>query len=263
MNRAIISQRITSILAEIERLNNALYAMNTTDIQRYPDNYEVLSTDAALRAERITCRLRHLIYATTSIKKEEYLRSAETMQGIEISENDGILEIKLPCLLPKRRQRQSTEFLLDPFTSALSDYAAHHTMPQFQHCVVCFSHIYAQELPERRVVKEAPNHIAAVRVHPQLVQQLNAGDTGTDDGHGNQGLSTLVLLPAAVNAVGEPDKQQHQDPKAGDTGQQQEQDHRAEQQATEDLIRKKTQNAATKRNKYSRLSAYRQRLSYV
>ena len=135
MNRAIISQRITSILAEIERLNNALYAMNTTDIQRYPDNYEVLSTDAALRAERITCRLRHLIYATTSIKKEEYLRSAETMQGIEISENDGILEIKLPCLLPKRRQRQSTEFLLDPFTSALSDYAAHHTMPQFQHCV--------------------------------------------------------------------------------------------------------------------------------
>ena len=58
MNRAIISQRITSILAEIERLNNALYAMNTTDIQRYPDNYEVLSTDAALRAERITCRLK-------------------------------------------------------------------------------------------------------------------------------------------------------------------------------------------------------------
>ena len=118
MNRAIISQRITSILAEIERLNNALYAMNTTDIQRYPDNYEVLSTDAALRAERITCRLRHLIYATTSIKKEEYLRSAETMQGIEISENDGILEIKLPCLLPKRRQRQSTEFLLDPLCDA-------------------------------------------------------------------------------------------------------------------------------------------------
>lgn len=120
MNRAIISQRITSILAEIERLNNALYAMNTTDIQRYPDNYEVLSTDAALRAERITCRLRHLIYATTSIKKEEYLRSAETMQGIEISDNDGILEIKLPCLLPKRRQRQSTEFLLDPFMAKRS-----------------------------------------------------------------------------------------------------------------------------------------------
>lgn len=40
MNRAIISQRITSILAEIERLNNALYAMNTTDIQRYSKHPE-------------------------------------------------------------------------------------------------------------------------------------------------------------------------------------------------------------------------------
>jgi hypothetical protein len=125
--------------------------MNTTDIQRYPDNYEVLSTDAALRAERITCRLRHLIYATTSIKKEEYLSSAATMQGIEIYDNSGILEITLPCLLPKRKQRQSSEFLLDPFHSALERYAQSHTMPMFHHCVVCFAHIYCQELPDRRV----------------------------------------------------------------------------------------------------------------
>ena len=151
MNRAIISQRISSILSEIERLNSALYAMNTTDIQRYPDNYEVLSTDAALRAERITCRLRHLIYSTTSIKKEEYLSSAGTMQGIEIQDNGGTHEITLPCLLPKRKQRQNTEFLLDPFYSALERYSLHHPMPRFQHCVVCFSHVYCQDLPDRRV----------------------------------------------------------------------------------------------------------------
>ena len=57
MDRTILSKRISSILAEITRLTNALNAMNTANIQRYPDNYEVLSTDAALRAERITCRL--------------------------------------------------------------------------------------------------------------------------------------------------------------------------------------------------------------
>ena len=50
MDRAILSKRITSILSDISRLNSALYALNTTDIQRYPENYEVLSTDAALRA---------------------------------------------------------------------------------------------------------------------------------------------------------------------------------------------------------------------
>lgn len=151
MNRAILSQRITSILTDLNRLTNALYAMNTTDIQRYPDNYEVLSTDAALRAENIACRLRHLIYSTTSIKKEEYLTSAAVMQGIKVDENDGVLEITLPCLLPKRKQRQSTEYLLDPFTAAMNQYARSRPLPRLQHCVVCFSHVYCQDLPKRRV----------------------------------------------------------------------------------------------------------------
>ena len=151
MNRATLSKRITSILADLNRLTNALYAMNTTDIQRYPDNYEVLSTDAALRAESITCRLRHLIYSTTNVKKEEYLTSAAAMQGISIQEKRGVLEITLPCLLPKRKQRQSTEYLLDPFTTAMSQYAKSHPMPLLQHCVICFSHVYCQGLPQRRV----------------------------------------------------------------------------------------------------------------
>ena len=151
MERAVLSHRITSILSDISRLTNALYALNTTDIQRYPDNYEVLSTDAALRAERIACRLRHLLYATTSVTRDEYLTSAAVMQGIEIRSEDGILEITLPCLHPKRKQRQSTEYLLDPFTAALSQYAKSNPMPRLRHCVVCFSLVYNRDLPERRV----------------------------------------------------------------------------------------------------------------
>lgn len=151
MDRNILSKRISSILAEITRLTNALNAMNTANIQRYPDNYEALSTDAALRAEHITCRLRHLIYTTTEIRKEEYLTSAAVMQGIDIRRKNEVLEITLPCLLPKRRQKQNTEYLLDPFTSALSQYAKSNSMPRLQHCVVCFSHIYDRELPDRRI----------------------------------------------------------------------------------------------------------------
>lgn len=151
MDRAVLSQRITSILSDLNRLTNTLYALNMTDIQRYPENYEVLSTDAALRAEKITCRLRHLIYSTTNIKKEEYLSSATVMQGIEIKYENEILEITLPCLLPKRKQKLGTEFLLDPFTAALSQYAKTHAMPKMQHCVVCFSHVYNRDLPERRI----------------------------------------------------------------------------------------------------------------
>lgn len=151
MDKRILSQRIASIQMEISRLSNALYAMNATDLQRYPDNYEVLSTDAALRGEQIACRLRHLIYTSTGIKKEEYLTSAAAIQGIEVNYEDGILAITLPCLLPKRQKRQSSEFLIDPIHAALGQYAKSHPMPQFQHCVVCFSHVYCHEQPERRV----------------------------------------------------------------------------------------------------------------
>lgn len=151
LNRPVISQRITSILEDIQRLNSALYAMNTTDIQRYPDNYEVLSTDAALRAETIACRLRHLRYASTSVKKSEYLASAATMQGIDIQQQEGIVEITLPCLLPKRRQARSTEYLIDPLTATLEHYVKTHVVRRFRHCMVCFSHIYCRDLPERRV----------------------------------------------------------------------------------------------------------------
>ena len=151
MDRVTLSQSITSILSDLNRLTNTLYAMNMSDVQRYPENYEVLSNDAALRAETITCRLRHLIYSTTQITKHEYLVSAAEIQGIEIRCEDDIWEIKLPGLAPKRRKQYRAEFLLDPFTAALEQYAQTHTMPIFQHCVVCFAHIYKRDTPERRI----------------------------------------------------------------------------------------------------------------
>jgi hypothetical protein len=151
MERHIITKRIGEIMNDISRLSNALYAMDTTDIQRYPDNYEILSMDAALRGEKIACRLRHLLYASTSIAKEEYLITAGVAHGISIKNEAGIVEVTLPCLLPKRKQRQSTEFLIDPLSFTLSRYADSNPLPKFRHCVVCFSHIYNRELPERRI----------------------------------------------------------------------------------------------------------------
>ena len=151
LNRVIISQRITSILGELSRLTSTLYAMNMADIQKYPENYELLSTDAALRAEQVACRLRHLVYSTTSTFKAEYLSSASTLLGIDIRCENSILEITLPSLLPKKMQHQSSEFLLDPLYNALSQYAEHHDLPRYHHCVVCFSHIYCRDLPDRRV----------------------------------------------------------------------------------------------------------------
>ena len=142
---------MTGIQSEVEKLQRTLRALEHTDIAEYPENYELLSTDAALRGELITCRLRHLIYGTTGVKKSEYLASAGVVQGIEIKCEDGILEITLPSLLPKRRQRKSTEFLIDPLYFTLSSYADNHKLPSFEQCVVCFSHVYDKECSLRRI----------------------------------------------------------------------------------------------------------------
>ena len=86
------------------------------------------------RSELIACRMRHLLYGSTAIKKETYLASAGVVQGIRIKVQDGVLEITLPCLLPKRKQRQSTEFLIDPLYFTLSQYADNNELPKFQQC---------------------------------------------------------------------------------------------------------------------------------
>lgn len=125
--------------------------MDTTDIQRFPDNYEVLSLDAALRAEKITCQLRNLIYATTTIHKGDYMVSAAEAQGIEVCYEEGILAIGFDSLLPKKKQSHSSEYILDPLFFVLSRYADDNQLPRFRECVVCFSHIYDRKLPERRI----------------------------------------------------------------------------------------------------------------
>ena len=61
-----------------------------------PESYEKISTDAALLGERITCRLRHLVYDMTEMKKAEYLVAAGEAHGIEINYEDGIFEITIP-----------------------------------------------------------------------------------------------------------------------------------------------------------------------
>ena len=77
--------------------------------------------------------------------------SAAAMQDIHIQQRNGIVEITLPCLLPKRRQARSTEYLTDPLTAALEQYVKSHVVKRFRHCVVCFAHIYCRDLPDRRI----------------------------------------------------------------------------------------------------------------
>ena len=113
MNRTVLSRRITRIQSDIEKLSNTLCAMDKTDIETYPENYEMLSTDAALRSELITCKVRHLIYSSTGLKKAQYLTAAGIVQGIGITCQNDLLEITLPCF-PKESSARVQSSSLTP-----------------------------------------------------------------------------------------------------------------------------------------------------
>lgn len=151
MERAILLKRITSILSDITRLTNTLYALQMTDVQRYSENYTVLSSDAARRGEIIACRLRNLYYATNSVDREEYLTSAAGELGIGAQMRNGIIKITMPGLMPHRKRWQNTEFLLDPLSAALNRFVSEYGTPRIGHCTGCFVLRYDKELPKRRV----------------------------------------------------------------------------------------------------------------
>lgn len=149
MNTEIICKRITSISYDIQRLSSVLFTLKGIDIPHHFNEYEKLSVEAAQRAEWIALRLRHLVYIL--VRKPDYMPKAVDALGIEVQESEGTYEITLPGLMPKRRSRQGTEYIIDPLMFALEQFTKTHIIKRFSHTTVCFVLVYDRSLPERRI----------------------------------------------------------------------------------------------------------------
>ena len=143
--------RLEDVEGQVEKLKNILFALKNTDSQAYAANYEALSTDAALRAERITCQLRSLVYASDLAAKNRYLGRAAEAQGITVESQNGVLSITIPGLLPKRRARTNTAFLFEPLNYAMQAYRKESGQTLYRDCVVCFIQSYDRSLSLPRV----------------------------------------------------------------------------------------------------------------
>jgi len=143
---------------EVRRLEQDITALQCVDVVDYPDNYSHLSHGAAIRGEQLIQKLRRLVYETTNIPKVEYLTQAAGALDIKISEDDGIVEIVLPCLIPKRKNK-SNDFIADPLFGALSQFIfdRHEPFKKFEHCVICITHVYDKALMSRRRIRDHDN----------------------------------------------------------------------------------------------------------
>ena len=151
MDRTTLNTRLERIQNEISKLVNTLYALNLTDSDTYPQNYEELSTDAALRAEKIACTLRNLIYSANLVPKPILMQKAADIQGITVTQIDCQVVITLPGLMPKKKKGSNPAFITEPLYQCLADYAGTHPLRRFDQCVVCFSHQYDQNQSARRI----------------------------------------------------------------------------------------------------------------
>ena len=151
MDKHTLSSRLSRIEEEIPKLTNTLYAMRITDTKSYGKNYEELSIDAAIRAERIACSLRNVIYAANLVPKPVLMEKAAKEHGIALAFSDCSVTITLPGLMPKRNKRTNTTFLTDPLYSFMDSYTKEHVLPHFTDCVVCFTHRFDESLSARRV----------------------------------------------------------------------------------------------------------------
>ena len=151
MDRYTLLTRLARIEADIPKLTNTISAMKATNIETYGKNYEALSLEASLHAERLACSLRNLIFSANLVAKPVLLEQVAQVQGITIHHTAKMVEITLPGLMPKRTKRINTTYLTDPLYVSLENYTRLHALPHFRECVVCFTHVFDRSLSLKRI----------------------------------------------------------------------------------------------------------------
>ena len=146
MDRQVLSRKIMDTGDEIRRLEQDVIALQSIDIVGYPENYSSLSHQAVIKSEYISRKLRELVYSTTNVDWPELLQGAADELGIAVDYDDnGIVKITLPCLIPKRKKKP-TQFITAPLYAALErfidDRPQEQPFERFDHCVICITHVY-------------------------------------------------------------------------------------------------------------------------
>jgi len=158
MDKQILDKRIYWITKKIHRLKSTIIDLQNTDVDDDPDNYEELSHLANTEGEYLVLKLRDFIFNSGIGQREMYLEKAAIALGITIREDDGVIEIELPCLIPGRKIK-ATDFIIDPLYAVLSKFVSERQVPfeKFKHCAVCITHVYDKAFMSKRRIRGYDN----------------------------------------------------------------------------------------------------------
>ena len=148
----IICRRLDHQLSELRKMEMTTTESQIALAEGDMDRFTSLATDAALRSEALTCKMRHLLYQFTDEKRPEHMINAAEMQGMVVREYKDMFEVELPCLLPKRNTKRGSEFITDPMHFMLERYNEAHPIKRYESAVVCFVHEYDRSMPCKRII---------------------------------------------------------------------------------------------------------------
>ena len=151
MNEQQFHSRMHGIQDDIHRLENAAFALEASNYRDYPENFLELSLDTAVRAEKLACKLRHLIGDYGMVQKAPVMERVAEAQGIMVAREGDTLVITIPRLLPKYRKPRGSEFINQPLHYALAKYCEANPIEKYRECAVCFVHVYDKNLSLGRI----------------------------------------------------------------------------------------------------------------
>lgn len=135
-------QRLNEVQEAINRLSSTMVALRTTNPERYAGNLEALSLDAAYQAEALACQMRHIIFRSNSIPRQEYLVNASAHADIRLNVSEDIVSVNLPMLIPNRKKSASREYISGMVYAVLANAQRQFTLPHFEKATLCIVHCF-------------------------------------------------------------------------------------------------------------------------
>ena len=122
MSDLLFYQQTNRLKEEVIRLQNAICAYQLTDASKYPENFDKLGLDMAMRAEAIACSTRNIAGMFLINGRSQMIRKVSDAQGIHVERHKLGYEIVMPYLMAKRNGKHNVRFLLEPLSYALRQY---------------------------------------------------------------------------------------------------------------------------------------------
>ena len=79
MNKKIIEKRVSDLWDDTVMIGQQIMLMSQSEQYDNREAFQNIVSEAALRSELMTCRMRHLLYEYTNIRKPNYLAEAAEM----------------------------------------------------------------------------------------------------------------------------------------------------------------------------------------